>query len=396
MIRGVSLPSGGKLIIDYNGVGFNKLPVGLERVNDNRIITIAKMWQKKETERDVVIITKDINLRLKASACGIKAEDYLSDKKIKKAEDLYSGVVEICLPIKKEFMVERWYKEFKIPFVEIGEEIKREREKLLFNQCCLIKTHRISGSERVMLALYKGKYFKVIQRMSKNCREKGKIIPLNIEQDFAYGLLMDDEIELVTLVGKAGTGKTLIALLAGYHLLEEKYEQILVYRPNIELGNPLGFLPGDRKEKFEPWTYPIIDNLKIILAPEGQKDYTGKKKEHKSKNFDIVGEFLESGLISIEPINYIRGRSLHNCFVIIDEAQNLTPHAIKSVITRAGSRTKMVLTGDIYQIDNPYLDSTSNGLSYVVEKMKGQATFGHITLRKSERSRLAEMAANLL
>ncbi|HYS42932.1 MAG TPA: PhoH family protein, partial [Geobacteraceae bacterium] len=214
------------------------------------------------------------------------------------------------------------------------------------------------------------------------------IHPRNREQAFALDLLLDDSIKLVTLVGKAGTGKTLLAIAAGLHKTAEEnvYNRLLVSRPVFPMGKDLGFLPGDIEEKLAPWMQPIFDNVELLLSGhEMEKRHTKGYKE-----------LMAMGIMEIEPLTYIRGRSIPNQYMIVDEAQNLTPHEIKTIVTRAGEGTKIVLTGDPYQIDNPYVDSSSNGLTYLVEKFKGETISGHVTMMKGERSDLAELAANLL
>jgi len=214
------------------------------------------------------------------------------------------------------------------------------------------------------------------------------IHPRNREQTFALDALLDDSIKLVTLVGKAGTGKTLLAIAAGLHKTAEEnvYNRLLVSRPVFPMGKDLGFLPGDIEEKLTPWMQPIFDNVELLLSGHETE------KRH-SKGYK---ELMAMGIMEIEPLTYIRGRSIPNQYLIVDEAQNLTPHEIKTIVTRAGEGTKVVLTGDPYQIDNPYVDSSSNGLTYVVERFKEQAISGHVTMMKGERSELAELAANLL
>ena len=217
--------------------------------------------------------------------------------------------------------------------------------------------------------------------------------PRNKEQAMAQELLLNNDIRLVTLVGRAGTGKTLLALAAGLKKVvdDNTYNKLLVSRPVVPLGRDIGYLPGTKEEKLENWMEPIFDNLEFILSASGKdKKYLKKTKEKSLKNF------IESGFIQLEALTYMRGRSIPNQFIIIDEAQNMTPHEIKTVISRAGEDSKVVLTGDPYQIDSPYLDSNSNGLTYCVDKMKGQRIFGHITLTKNERSSLASLAADIL
>ena len=226
----------------------------------------------------------------------------------------------------------------------------------------------------------------------------------NREQQFALDLLLNDEIQIVTLVGKAGTGKTLLALAAGLQKTadENVYNRMLVSRPVYPMGKDLGFLPGDIQEKLSPWMQPIFDNMELLLRDNGA--YDGKRLKSKGKVAEKAAgqlnrsykELIEMGIMEIEPLTYIRGRSLPNQYMIVDEAQNLTPHEVKTILTRAGEGTKIVLTGDPYQIDNPYVDASSNGLTYVVDKFRGERIAGHVTLSKGERSALAELAANLL
>ena len=214
------------------------------------------------------------------------------------------------------------------------------------------------------------------------------IRPRNREQSFAAELLMNDDIKLVTLVGKAGTGKTLMAIAAGLHKVteENRYQRLLVARPIFPLGRDIGYLPGDLEEKMNPWMQPIFDNVEFLM---------GLSKQERQKNRSY-SELMDLGVLDIEPLTYIRGRSIPNQFMVVDEAQNLTPHEVKTIISRAGDSTKIVLTGDPYQIDNPYVDSTNNGLVHVVNRFREEKLAGHVTLSKGERSELAELATNLL
>jgi PhoH-like ATPase len=214
----------------------------------------------------------------------------------------------------------------------------------------------------------------------------------NFEQEMALDLLMDDSIRLVSLSGKAGTGKTLLAMASGLQKVveENKYSRLVISRPISPLGKDLGYLPGTKTEKFNPWMQPIYDNMDILLSLKDDSESFGKGKKRPS-----ILDFIDYGLLELEPLTYIRGRSLPDQFIIIDEAQNLTPHEMKTIITRAGENTKLVLTGDPYQIDIPYLDSLSNGLSVTVEKLKAEDIVGHMTLDKGERSKLADLAAKL-
>lgn len=378
--NGVLTDEGGVLVVDYSGNGFSDLPVGLEKNNDNRTIIIARKWKKTFPEKEIVIVSKDINLRIKAESCEVLAQDFKGDKRISSINDLYSGsaMVEICDPDVLE-NIHRF-----------GSEIIENRQfvdkpVLLENTCC-----KIFFGNRYALAIYKGGHFELVRKNKKNDKEKAGVQPSNDEQCLAYHLLMDKNIPLVTLGGHAGTGKTLIALLAAVEQLDKIYEQIIVYRPNCEIGQPLGFLPGDIDEKFAPWTMPITDNLKLILKE------SAKASKKDSVGTETIESLLSSKKVTIEPLNFIRGRSINKTFILVDEAQNIRPEDAKTVITRAGAGTKVVLVGDVTQIDNPYVDSISNGLTSVIEGFKGDGDFGHILLTESRRSRLSEKAARIL
>lgn len=378
--NGVLMDNGGVLIVDYSGNGFSELPVGLEKTNDNRTIVIARKWKKMFPEKEVIVVSKDTNLRIKADSCGVVAQDFKGDKKISDIGHLYSGLVKFYVNDKS--VIDNLYHQ--------GSEIIEdeqfiEKPTLLVNSCC-----RIFHNDKYSLAIYKGdNYFKLVRKYKKQDTEIGRSIrPSNDEQCLAYNLLIDKDISLVTLGGHAGTGKTLIALLAGLEHLDKEYDQIIVYRPSYEIGQPMGFLPGDIKEKFAPWTLPIVDNLRLILRSDD-------KSVKKEQNHD-PDSLISSGKITIEPLNFIRGRSINKSFIIVDEAQNIRPEDAKTVITRAGAGTKVVLVGDVTQIDNPYVDPISNGLTSVIEGFKGDSEFGHITLTESRRSRLSEKAARFL
>ncbi len=369
--------------IVYGGLNFDKLPIGLEKNNDNRMIIIAKELQ--DAGHKVILVSKDTNLRLKSRALGVPAEDYKSDKSIKNIEELYSGRVEIelsnpCVIPDLYSAKENW---LLADVVLASANVKKE--DLYPNQCCYLK----SAEGKTALAIYKATQgiFRLVKKI-KPTGDSHKIHPKNGEQLMAYGLLRDPNIKLVTIAGKAGCGKTLMALLAGVE--EKSYECISVYRPNQEMGNKMGFLPGDVQEKMDPYKYPITDNFNLIL---GASHRSSNPKHDGLRNAE---DYMRDGLLEISPTTYVRGRSLINRFIIVDEAQNLTPHEIKTLITRVGGNSKMVITGDPSQIDNPYVDAVSNGLSYTIERFKGQEMFGHITMIKSERSDLAELAANLL
>lgn len=395
---GVKTRNGGFLIVDCNGTDkdLKKLANGLDRKNDNRIIAIARRWQEEQKKKGlgkVSIVSKDLNLRIKGNAFGLLTEDYQADKSLNKLEDIYSGVKSIVLPEKCARVFDEIYKSGSLDIAVLQQEV--DVGSLMPNQCCKLE---IAG--KTTFAIYKKNSSTL--RLVRKPKERGeggkKVVPINIEQCFSNDLLMDPDIDLVTLVGKAGTGKTLVSVAAGYAQLSKRYRSLLIYRPNIEIGPGLGFLPGDIGEKFEPWAKPIYDNLRLILR-SGRNDNGAGKPEVDDK-MDVsakkIEHFIELGLLEIAPIAYIRGRSLNDAFIIIDDAQNLSPHEIKALLTRPAQNSKVVLTGDPNQIDNPYLDSISNGLVHTVEKFKGQDIFGHVILKKGERSKLADLAANLL
>ncbi|APG25991.1 MULTISPECIES: PhoH family protein [Syntrophotalea] len=372
LVDGVRLDDGGMLkVFIYTEQAMRRMPPEL-RVDrgDNRILAVA-LQMKEECHCPVVFVTKDTNLRIKADAVGLNAQDYESDKV--SIEELYTGMAEVVLPREQ---VDRFYGQ---GHVDIDGDYRE-------NQCLTLVDE--SNTSHTALGRYEAALGRVVPLIRLPKEGLWGITPRNREQQFAFDLLLNDDIQLVTLVGKAGTGKTLLAIAAGLAKSADEggYSRLLVSRPIFPLGRDLGFLPGDVEEKLAPWMQPIFDNVELLL---GMVDEHGKRKRG-------YKELVEMGLLQIEPLTYIRGRSIPKQFMIVDEAQNLTPHEIKTIITRAGEGTKIVLTGDPYQIDNPYIDSSSNGLTYTVEKFKSQSIAGHVTLMRGERSPLAELAANLL
>ena len=371
---GIGIKSGGTLRVEiYEEKVMKRLPPELrEERGDNRILAVAVDVKEKKPDETVIFVTKDTNLRIKADAIGLVAEDYESDKV--SIDELYTGFAQ--LDVEPE-LVDRFHGQ---GWVELPKEF-------LANQFVTLRD-QINGSHTAI-----GKYDLEKKRLTSIRRfaKEGvwSIHPRNREQSFALDALLDDSIKLVTLVGKAGTGKTLLAIAAGLHKTAEEnvYNRLLVSRPVFPMGRDLGFLPGDIEEKLSPWMQPIFDNVELLLS-----GHEGDKRQH-NKGYK---ELMSMGIMDIEPLTYIRGRSIPNQYMIVDEAQNLTPHEIKTIVTRAGEGTKIVLTGDPYQIDNPYVDSSSNGLTYVVEKFKEQSISAHVTMMKGERSALAELAANLL
>ena len=372
--EGVMLENGGKLRVEILG-SVDLLPESLrEDVMDNRILAVAKYLKETRTDTEVILVTKDTNMRIKSDSMGIAVEDYETDTV--DIGELYSGVDEIEIPDNE---VDRFYDKgyMEISAINIG-------KKLYPNQ--FIDFVSIDNAKKQALSFYKEES----QRIEKLIHSEEKIWGVkgsNREQKYALELLMDKSIKVVTLVGKAGTGKTLLALAAGLEQVVEKgvYKKMFVARPIMPMGRDIGFLPRSEKEKLRPWVQPIYDNFDFLAGNKGN-DETEK----------IVQQLENKGLLKIEALTYISGRSIPAGFMVIDVAQNLTPHEIKTIVTRAGEDTKIIFTGDPYQIDNPYLVANSNGLTYLAEKFKNETISGHVTLIKGERSKLAEIAAKLL
>ena len=338
---------------------------------DHRILNSALKLQQDSKDRLVVLVTKDTNLRMKAKSLGIVSQDYTTDK-VRNVEELYRG---------KRIVDDQPAD----PLVEmLGESGRTAASELPSIEEPIANEHFVlrSGTMSV-LAAYEAEsdeYVRVHKESAYGVR------PRNAEQVFALHALMDDRVQLVTLAGKAGTGKTLLALAAALEC-RKRYRQILLARPIVPLSNrDLGYLPGDVDAKIDPYMQPLFDNLSVIRSELGDNEAAAQK----------LAKLRETEKLVITPLAYIRGRTLQRCFFIVDEAQNLTPHEVKTIITRAGEGTKIVLTGDIRQIDSPYLDALSNGLSYVIDRMKGQPLYAHVTLEKGERSALSDLASALL
>ena len=373
LTEGVPLENGGTLRVLFTE---RELPRELmnQHVADNRILALAMDVKEREPNLRCVFVTKDINLRIRADALGLVTEDYENDK-IENPE-VYMGV-----------------RELEVAKGDIDDFYARGE---------LAPPDGINGVYPNEFALLKDRNAPNHTALSKYNAQKGRFVPLlkslkegawglrprNKEQSFALDLLLNDEIKLVTIVGKAGTGKTLLAIAAGLQktMEEQVYQKMLVSRPVFPLGKDIGFLPGTVEEKLNPWMQPIYDNVEFLMGLSRADKKAGRSYR----------ELIDLGLVAIEPLTYIRGRSIPNQYIVVDEAQNLTPHEVKTIITRVGDNTKIVLTGDPYQIDNPYVDSTSNGLVHVVNKFKHERLAGHITLTKGERSALAELASNVL
>lgn len=375
--KGASLKSKGNLTIDLGDE--EEVPklftMDLTKM-DNKILLVAYKYLKKK--KNVIFVSKDVNARIKAEALGIDSQDYKHQKV--EYSRLYNGWK--MLPLSKDKLHDLYQKK----------TISQTIDDINTNE--YIQAHLSSNNKQSVLA----RYNKIKKELIpiKPAGDAMGIRPVNLEQHFAFDLLMNPNINIITLVGGAGTGKTLITLACALQQTIQKnplYEKILVARPIIPLGKDIGYLPGSKDKKLNYWMQPIFDNLEFIL----QRNVKGKDRiAGKQKKQDKIQQLMESETLEIEAITYIRGRSIPNQFIIIDEAQNLTPHEIKTIISRAGEGTKIVLTGDPEQIDNPYLDANSNGLTYTAERLKTLDLSGHMLLSKSERSELAAKAVKLL
>lgn len=346
-----------------------------EASNDNKILQCVATLAR-HNDRPVTLVTRDTNMRLKCDALGIPAEDYEHSRI--DVDEQYSGVAECTVPA--EF-IDDLYQNGTAPVEPVG---------TFYAQQFVVLTADDGSNKSAMVRVdaRKGR-FRLVGRHKEGA---WGIFARNKEQLFAMDLLLDNSIKLVTLNGVAGTGKTLLALACGLKLTadDQAYRRLLVSRPIFPLGRDIGFLPGDLEEKLNPWMKPIFDNLELLVS--SSRD-VGRGKHSAEPQYQYL---IDKKIIMVEPLTYIRGRSIPKQFLIIDEAQNLTPHEVKTVLTRAGEDTKIVMTGDPYQIDNPYVDALSNGLTYVVERFKDAHIAGHVTLRKGERSALAELAAQVL
>ena len=340
------------------------------RRSGNRVLACALSLQEQEDDRPLVLVSQDTNIRIKANAMGIAAVSYEGER-IKPTE-LYDG----------------WHEE-QVDAAQL--EHYRQQERVRFegsffpNQSVIVQDR--DRPEHYLVFRYLDEERGFVRGLDLSSGIWG-IAPRNPQQALALEVLLDPAVPIVTLMGKAGTGKTLLALAVGLQMMMEEntYTKMLVSRPIFPMGRDIGYLPGTAQEKLEPWMQPIFDNLELLIG-------SPVSRNHPAKGYDAL---IDQGLINIEPLTYIRGRSIPNQFMIVDESQNLTPHEIKTIITQVGEGTKIVLTGDPYQIDNPYVDSISNGLSHVVERFKLLPLAAHVTLLRGERSSLAEMAANIL
>jgi len=375
--NGVKLQNGGSLKVELNHRSILKLQETFgEMTSDNRILAVAMNLQMeeqtKEEKNPVILVSKDMLLRVKADALGIESQDFLSDKVIANTK-IYPGFFELHVD---SALIDQFFIQKSLTL----KELDLSSEQLCYNEFYILKD-KFGTNKSAIVKVNKQK--NGVEPIRINEAIWG-ISPRNVQQRMALELLLDDKISLVTLTGKAGTGKTLLSLAAGLLKVEDEevYHKLLVARPIIPMGKDLGFLPGEKEEKLRPWMQPIFDNLEYL--------FNVKKPGELDKILAGMGS------IQVEALTYIRGRSIPNQFIIIDEAQNLTKHEVKTIISRVGEGSKIVLMGDPDQIDHPYLDATNNGLTYVVERFKHQSISGHITLLKGERSVIAQLAADLL
>ncbi|AZV42130.1 PhoH family protein [Peribacillus asahii] len=373
---GIPLHNGGKLRIELNHRSFHELQeIFVEKTNDNRILAVAKnISLEEETKPDgkaVILVSKDTLVRVKADAIGLESEDFLNDRVVE-LDHIYPGFKEIYVTVDK---LNQFYMKGHLLLSEL------RKETYFPNQFLLMKDE-LGGSASAIGMVDDHK--KMVKKLHYEGEHIWGIKPRNVQQTMALDILLRKDLPLVTLIGKAGTGKTLLALAAGLLQTEDQgiYKKLLVARPIVPVGKDIGYLPGEKEEKLRPWMQPIFDNLEYLFNTK------------KPGELDAILAGMSS--IEVEALTYIRGRSIPDQFIIIDEAQNLTKHEVKTILTRVGDRSKIVLMGDPEQIDHPYLDEYNNGLTYVVEKFKQEKIAGHVKLVKGERSGLAQLAANLL
>jgi PhoH-like ATPase len=374
-------------------------------VADNRILAVAHALHTDG--RRTIFISKDINLRVKADALGVEVEDFEADRV--DTDWLYTGEAEIVVPGE---LIDELYNERQLPLDRVRPYLFTTHRRPAINRSA--GTNQPSSDEQIPIEVFTNQFLLLRDSgddshtgLARSLGDTGHLIPVagprrpvfgimarNVHQTMALDLLLDDEIKLVTMLGSAGTGKTLLALAAGMHKVykDERYDKLLVARPIMPLGRDIGYLPGSKDEKLEMWMQPIFDNLAYLLSTRGT--HLDHAESHTTEQ--RIKQLVSGGKLVLEALTYIRGRSIPHQFMVVDEVQNLTPHEVKTIISRVGDGTKIVLTGDINQIDSPYLDASSNGLSYTIERMKGQAVAGHITLGKTERSPLASLAAEVL
>jgi PhoH-like ATPase len=381
--QGVDIPETGGRVRVAIDEALHACPAALSgNTPDNRIICVA--YNIAKSGKRVTFVSKDINARIKSDALGIHTEDFENQKV--DFDKLYTGYRELTVP---GAMIDELY---------TRKELRLEVEgmsPLIANEFVLLRD--ASNDGHTAITRYRADIDRVVPLKPRRGPVFG-IMPRNLQQSMALDLLMDDNVKLVSLIGSAGTGKTLLALAAGMNkvLNDESYVKLLCARPIMPLGRDIGYLPGDKDEKLTAWMQPIFDNVAYLLSNKLNEKNDPVSHAQQSTVEQRIKQLMEQGKLVLEPLTYIRGRSIPHQFMIVDEAQNLTPHEVKTIASRVGDGTKLVLTGDATQIDNPYLDSSSNGLSYAVERLKGKPLCGHITLAKSERSELARLVTQAL
>ncbi len=358
---------------------------------DNRII--ASAWALMNDGHLAVFVSKDLAARIKSDALGIRTEDFLNQKV--DADRLYTGYTEIE---SSRDLIDELYQNRMLSIEKLEPYLTVEREgdepyvrEVTPNQYVMLSDVQDEAHSGLARRLADTDHLIPVSSQKK---PTFGIMARNVQQTMALDLLLDDDIKLVTLLGSAGTGKTLLAIAAGMTKVfqEERYDKLLVARPIMPMGRDIGYLPGDKDEKLGAWMQPIFDNLSYLMSTRGSPNQSAESKTSEQR----IDKLVSDGRLVLEPLTYIRGRSIPHQFMIVDEAQNLTPHEVKTIVSRIGEGTKLVLTGDIGQIDNPYLDQSSNGLSYTVDRMRGLGLVGHVMLAKSERSDLASLAAERL
>lgn len=369
--EGVLMENGGILKITARQEEIPRSSIDL-KIPDNMIIATA--YNLKQQGERAIFVSKDINARLKADALGIEVMDFEQEKA--DFDTLYTGWRELTVPAAT---INAFYK---------AEDLELENGDFVPNEFILLVDELNPKHTGIGRAMAHNR----LRHLSSNFDTAWRVKPHSKEQRMALELLLDPEVDLVTLIGQAGTGKTLLALAAGLTstLNDKRYEKLLVSRPVIPLGRDIGYLPGSKDEKMKLWMQPIFDNLSYLMGLQHNGRGEGETTQQ------MVTRLIKDDVVELEALTYIRGRSISKQYVVVDEAQNLTPHEVKTIISRVGEGTKMVLTGDPQQIDNPYLDSSSNGLTYTVERLKGREGCGHVTLTRSERSRLSSLAADFL
>jgi PhoH-like ATPase len=375
--QGVPLENGGKLRVELNHKSFQRLQeTFVEPTNDNRILAVTLNLKLEEEAKKsgvkVILVSKDVLVRVKADALGIEAEDFLSDRVIDKNDQTYTGYKEIYV---QGDLLNKFYEKNELQVIELTGHSFYPHQFVILKD---VFRSSVSALGKV------DEFGKTLRPLRYDSEQIWGIRARNVQQKMAFELLLRKDLPLVTLIGKAGTGKTLITLAAALLQTEDlkDYIKLFIARPIVPVGKDIGFLPGEKEEKLKPWMQPVYDNLEYL--------FNTKKQGELEKILAGIGS------IHVEALTYIRGRSLPDQFIIIDEAQNLTKHEVKTILTRVGEGSKIVLLGDPQQIDHPYLDEFTNGLTYVVEKFKDQAVSGHVRLEKGERSTLAQIAADLL